>query len=124
MAICHDLVYLMPNIDLFFLMEWVSGLSVSYYIVSVEAFYRHIGVLYYPNRAQISDIRYISFYFLLYKQVSDRLTCISYWESVPFLFLKQMSFVFVIDTADLYDIPVNIVIWIQSIIIISYYPFD
>ncbi len=96
--------------DLFFLIEWVSGPFVLYCIVSVEAFHRHIGVSYYPDLAWISDIGYISFYFFLYEWVNDRLICISHQESVPPLFLKQMSSIFVIDTADPYDIPVNVVV--------------
>ncbi len=123
-AICYNLVYLIPNMDLFFFIKWASDPFISHYIVFVETFHRHIKVLYYPDRARISDTGYISSYFLLYKQVNDRLTCILHQKSVPSLFFKQVLSVFVIDTADPYDVPINVVVWIQSVIVISYHPFN
>ncbi len=110
--------------DLFFLMEWASGPFVSHCIASVEIFYRYIGVSYHLDRVWISGTRYISSYFLLYEQVNDWLICILYWESVPFLLFKQVLSVFVIDTIDLYDVSVSVVVRVQFVIVISHHPFD
>ncbi len=123
-TICHDLVYLMPNTDLFFFIEWTSNPIILYCIAFVETFYRFIRVSYYSNRVQISSTRYISFYFLLYKQINDQLIRVLYWESVPLLLLEQMLFVFVVDIANLYNIPINTDIQVQFVVILSYHPFD